>query len=425
MVLKMILSRYIKKESFSKRNLIILLLICFLSVGLTSGTFNSLTQYNVTFNSDPSNVDIFIDGNWEGKTPKTILLSKGSHVVEITLQNYEGYIKKYNITGDYETEIKLNRIYNVTFNSVPSKVDIFIDGNLEGKTPKTIHLPEGFHEAEFIHPNYKIHSKMMVLKQDELYDVKLKKLIFTWDSIIYLLSIIIIVIGGQYVYFRHKIRLYNSKNIELLKDVNHKGEKVKNLGDKLYKYNNTEIKELYEKLDSTQKERKKIEAQCRLINDEHQKLLLKFENQKKTWRTIEEELKTEKSKVINLESEKHDLTNKNIKFKEKLDAYNNYFDIGGLPVEIRRGDLIDLKKSYNDFYNKKEVTRQVYALDEVLAPLFNAMRNVSEKADIKAIKNYPVYSQKQVFDILKDVELKLEKNPRFMQCLKAIKFRIK
>lgn len=385
------------------------------------------SKYNVTFISEPSNATVIIDGKSIGYTPLiNYLLSEGEHEVEIVYLNYEPFSKTYNITRDYEEkDIKLTKIFNVIFYSKPSNAEVYVSGVSKGKTPLNISLSEGKHDVEIAYPNYERFSKTYDIINNETYSVNLKELVFTWELVFYIISINIIIVGILYLYYRNKNNSLISEITALKKDMSSQGTKISTLKDRLERYEGTNLKEVSDKFKSTEKDYLVLKSEYDSLNGEKWQLKSDLKVKEEELENRKKELALEKSNVRELTKEKENLIREKIEFKNALDKYKEFFDLDSLPIDIKRGISTDSKRLYDDFYKEKEVLREVYALDEVLTPLFNTMKDVSANADIKAIKNYPVYSPKQVFEILKSIDMKLEKNPAFMQCLKAIKFRLR
>ena len=96
---------------------------------------------NLYISSEPKNANIFIDGQYLGKTPSTITLRKSSYLASIEKEGYED--KKINI------DIINNKRKELIFKLEPSLgtlfvgsdnlgASIYIDGKYKGITPKVI-----------------------------------------------------------------------------------------------------------------------------------------------------------------------------------------------------------------------------------------------------------------------------------------------
>lgn len=112
---------------------------------------------SVGISSNPSEVNLYIDGNLVGQTPYNGTLSFGSHILSIE-QNGQKVDKTITISqSGGETEFSLSfterpgmnnsssMTKTINFTSTPSNADIYIDGKLMGKTPATIELAYGNH----------------------------------------------------------------------------------------------------------------------------------------------------------------------------------------------------------------------------------------------------------------------------------------
>ncbi|MDO9633977.1 MAG: SUMF1/EgtB/PvdO family nonheme iron enzyme [Paludibacter sp.] len=98
--------------------------------------------------TDPPGAKISIDGKDYGTTPNTISrLLIGDYSVQLSRQGYAPVSKTISITEGKSAMINETLINGreVTINSTPSGVNLFIDGNAVGKTPYTGNLTFGSH----------------------------------------------------------------------------------------------------------------------------------------------------------------------------------------------------------------------------------------------------------------------------------------
>lgn len=297
-------------------------------------------------------------------------------------------------------------VYNISFISEPNNASIFINGDYKGKTPNNFSLPLDSYRLEIIYPNYEAFSEDYIAKKDDILKINLNKLYFTSD-LIYILSIGIILIGFLYLYYRYKI---NESENKLLLINTPKRELVDNIGfnkndnEKLVLENNklkNDNKEFNNKLKFTEQQLESKKLDIKQLQDK-----IDYISDGK----IKTEMKLKETEMKLKETESN------------LKKYDKIFDLKNLPIEEQ--NPADLKQLYEKFIEEKRVLKEVYALEEVLSPIFYAMKDAYNNTDIKVMRNLPVYSPIQVFKLLKDIEIKLEKNPEFMQCLKAIKRRL-
>ena len=124
--------------------------------GTTSNQMPALNR-SVGISSNPSGVNLYIDGNLVGQTPYNGTLSFGSHNLKIE-QNGQTADKIISVSqSGGETEFSLSfaeqpgnnnssgMTKKIYFTSTPSNADLYIDGKLMGKTPATIELAYGNH----------------------------------------------------------------------------------------------------------------------------------------------------------------------------------------------------------------------------------------------------------------------------------------
>src|SRR5690606_29132115 len=98
--------------------------------------------------SSPSGAAIKINGKDYGITPNTInKLLIGDYKVELSRQGYAPLTKSISITEGTSAMISETLVNGreVTINSTPSGVNLFIDGNAVGKTPYNGNLTFGSH----------------------------------------------------------------------------------------------------------------------------------------------------------------------------------------------------------------------------------------------------------------------------------------
>jgi len=98
--------------------------------------------------TSPSGATIKIDGKDYGTTPNTInRLLIGEYTVELSRQGYAAVSKRVTISEGKSTSISETLVNGreVTINSTPAGVNLYVDGNAVGKTPFTSNLTFGSH----------------------------------------------------------------------------------------------------------------------------------------------------------------------------------------------------------------------------------------------------------------------------------------
>jgi serine/threonine protein kinase len=98
----------------------------------------------VEFKTEPDGALIFVDGDLvkpEGRPPRVMGLRAGMHRIKLALPGYLPWEDDITFEADKPRVIEQKleeRIGNVVFASKPSKVKIYLDGELVGRTPKTV-----------------------------------------------------------------------------------------------------------------------------------------------------------------------------------------------------------------------------------------------------------------------------------------------
>ncbi len=100
----------------------------------------------VTITTNPSGAELFIDGEYKGKTPFDETLSFGKHDVKLINGNRKSQkIIAVEESAKSNWSYDLQEIKKVTFTSNPSTSKIYIDGGYKGVTPLSVMLPIGEH----------------------------------------------------------------------------------------------------------------------------------------------------------------------------------------------------------------------------------------------------------------------------------------
>ena len=130
--------------------------------------------------SDPNNADVFLGGNYVGKTPITISTIPGTYDITLKKAGYYDLNEYVDIEKDqrkdvfFELESSFGRIY---FESDPVNAEVFIDGVHKGITPKLISdLSDGVHTIKLVKENYIDYVNQIVVgKQEKKVFIKLEK----------------------------------------------------------------------------------------------------------------------------------------------------------------------------------------------------------------------------------------------------------
>ncbi len=127
----------------------------------------------------PEGADVYIDGEYKGKTPLSLSLADkiaiGSHRVKLSLGGYKDWEKKVHVLLSEERTIvkaKLEKSRGmVEISSIPSSAKIYIDGEYKGDTPLSLYAEEhvdfGHHNLRLSLDNYRDWSKEFDFKLDD------------------------------------------------------------------------------------------------------------------------------------------------------------------------------------------------------------------------------------------------------------------
>ncbi len=142
-------------------------------------TYEMVLQYNniqnsnlynnfLTIITEPDNADIYIDGEYVGKSPKSISSIKNDkHELKLLKQGYMSISKEIILDTD-ETVIineKLEPVEEVIITTEQKSDKIYVDNVLVGISPVTIELTYGSHDVK-AERNGKIISKIIYISQD-------------------------------------------------------------------------------------------------------------------------------------------------------------------------------------------------------------------------------------------------------------------
>ncbi len=120
--------------------------------------------------SQPSGANIFVDGQPAGKTPKFIReLIIGRHQVKLELDDYLPSEFEVTIEEDKTIEVDQTLIngFNLKIDGTPSQADVYVNGDLAGQSPATIHLKPAKHDLKISKSGY-VSSNLKIgnLRQD-------------------------------------------------------------------------------------------------------------------------------------------------------------------------------------------------------------------------------------------------------------------
>ena len=132
---------------------------------------------SISVSSDPSGADIYLDGKYQGTTPKTISdVISGDHKIELKKSGYEDWSAPVSVKADEtdsvsaglrpETEIQETGYISIT--SEPPGAEIYLDGKYQGTTPMTLSdVISGDHKIKLKKSGYEDWSYSVSVKADE------------------------------------------------------------------------------------------------------------------------------------------------------------------------------------------------------------------------------------------------------------------
>jgi hypothetical protein len=149
--------------------------------------------YHFSVSSIPPDASIYLDGFYQGQTPKTIVVSDGAYDIEIKKDGYQTVREKFGLDTNDKYTYRLKRIksfadpiksegiskkdiyYKYHIFSVPSGANIYLDGAYHGLTPRGINVSDGLHEIEIKKNGYQSYKEKIILDKNDNYTYVLKK----------------------------------------------------------------------------------------------------------------------------------------------------------------------------------------------------------------------------------------------------------
>jgi PEGA domain/Viral BACON domain len=127
---------------------------------------------SIDIKSTPTGASIYLSGSYEGATPKTISgVPAGSHTIKITTSGYEDYNEKVTVTSGETASVSVDLVKqtgSIYVNSIPSYANIYLDGSIEGTTPKTIlGVSVGSHTIKITKSGYEDYIEQVTVTSGE------------------------------------------------------------------------------------------------------------------------------------------------------------------------------------------------------------------------------------------------------------------
>ncbi|WP_243093644.1 PEGA domain-containing protein [Thermus thalpophilus] len=115
-------------------------------------------QGTLAVSSTPSGAEVYVGGSLRGRTPLSLALPEGRYEVELRLSGYEPYRARVEVRRGETTrlEVRLNPIRTGTLflESSPAGAEVYLNGQLKGRTPLRLALEEGTYRVELRLPGY-------------------------------------------------------------------------------------------------------------------------------------------------------------------------------------------------------------------------------------------------------------------------------
>jgi len=150
-----------------------------LGVGETGSVYVTLkpAQSSLKLRTDPSGVDVYIDGRYVGTTDQNglnLILDPGTYEIKLEKEGYETDRFTVNFGPGEEKEIFRKLEKRVVFSEVrietdPSRATIYLNGYYHGETPITLYIQAGTYEITIVKPGYRTIVKTITFDDEEEY----------------------------------------------------------------------------------------------------------------------------------------------------------------------------------------------------------------------------------------------------------------
>jgi eukaryotic-like serine/threonine-protein kinase len=130
--------------------------------------------------STPAGADLHIDGQPQGRTPKTTELMPGWHRVLVDLAGHASYTTQiqlqegaeYSLSAELVPDsVKSNGIASMSVESSPPGARVFVDGQPRGVTPQKLEVPMGWHHVRLIMEGYEVKEERLQLTEPKPYQL--------------------------------------------------------------------------------------------------------------------------------------------------------------------------------------------------------------------------------------------------------------
>ena len=123
---------------------------------------------SIAVTSEPSDAEVFLDGNSVGTTPETIAdVKPGKHKIELKLNKYETWSREIDVGAAEEVSITAELVLeygSITLDSEPANAKIFLDNIEVATTPANLKsVPHGTHSVEVRKDGYSAWKKSVTV----------------------------------------------------------------------------------------------------------------------------------------------------------------------------------------------------------------------------------------------------------------------
>lgn len=129
-----------------------------------------LRKFKIDIFTDPSNLQVVLDGKDVGASPITISdVTPGKHVISLAKKKLIVFKKVVDSYQNKVSEVDFNmfRLGRVLISSIPSKAEIFVDNEKLGETPKSVDLPYDRHVVDIRREGYKSETYIIDVKENQ------------------------------------------------------------------------------------------------------------------------------------------------------------------------------------------------------------------------------------------------------------------
>ena len=152
-------------------------------ITLSVGEFRSIhvdlkpLQATLKLRTDPSGVDVYIEGKYVGTTSENgliLVLDPGTYRIRLEKEGYETEIFMVELETGEETNVFKELEEKVIFSEVrietqPSKATVYLNGYYHGETPVTIYIQTGTYEITVVKPGYRTIVRTVSFDEKEEY----------------------------------------------------------------------------------------------------------------------------------------------------------------------------------------------------------------------------------------------------------------